>query len=87
MRTTATLEPEVEILLRKVMKERGVSFKKALNDAVKAGLSPRARGVTKPYVQKTYSMGFDQNFPWDKARIIADALEDEELIRKLALGK
>jgi hypothetical protein len=68
------------------MKERGISFKEALNSAVRAGLTqgkPR-RGS---FVQKTYSMGGDQNFRWDKALSAAAAMEDEELSRKIALRK
>ncbi len=87
MRTTATLDPEVELLLRKVMKERGVSFKKALNEAVKAGLSPRTQPAAKPYVQKTYSLGLNPNLNWDKAQAIADAMEDEDILRKLRIHK
>ena len=35
MRTTVTLDPDVEAKLRAAMRERGVPFKVALNDAVK----------------------------------------------------
>lgn len=86
MRTTITLEPDVEALIQKAMKERGISFKEALNSAVRAGLTqgtPKRRG----FVQKTYSMGSDQNFRWDKALQAAAAIEDEELGRKLSLRK
>jgi hypothetical protein len=86
VRTTITLEPDVQALIRAAMKERGVSFKEALNSAVRAGLTqgkPRRRN----FVQKCYSLGGDQNFRWDKALEIAGAIEDEELGRKLALRK
>jgi hypothetical protein len=86
MRTTVTLDPDVQALIRKAMKERGLSFKDALNSALRAGLT-----TTKPakqrFVQKTFSLGAEQNFRWDKALAAADALEDEELTRKLALRK
>lgn len=82
MRTTATLEPEVERLLHQVMKERGISFKKALNEAVKAGLSPKAHHAAKRFVQKTYALGLNPNLNWDKAQAIADAIEDQEILRK-----
>jgi hypothetical protein len=32
-------------------------------------------------------MGAVQHFRWDKALAAADAIEDEELVRKLELGK
>ena len=39
------------------------------------------------FMQKTYSLGAEQNFPWDKALAMADAIEDEEINRKLRLRK
>lgn len=85
VRTTATLDPEVERLLRLVMKERGLSFKKALNEAVKAGLSPAKGKPARKFIQKTYSMGSEQGIRWDKALTIASSLEDDELLNKIAL--
>ena len=68
------------------MKERGLSFKEALNSGLRAGLlqSGRRNSV---FTQKTYAMGSEQNFRWDKALEAAEALGDEELSRKLSLGK
>jgi len=88
MRTTVTLDPDVEALLRKLMRERGVSFKEALNQAVRSGIA----GVVRPqagrrFRQKTYRMGFRGEFRWDKALALADAMEDEELVRKIELRK
>ena len=44
---------------------------------------PRAR----PLVQETFRLGAVRNFRWDKALAMADAIEDEQLTRKLALNK
>jgi len=85
MRTTITIDPDVESLIRLAMKERGLSFKDAVNSAIRAGLSQRKPG--KAFVQRTFSMGSEQNFLWDKALATADAMEDEELARKLSLRK
>jgi hypothetical protein len=63
-----------------------VSFKQALNDAIRAGLGPKRNGARR-FTQKTYSLGAEQYFRWDKALAVADALEDEELSRKLSLHK
>jgi len=38
MRTTVTLDPDVEALLREAVRERGEPFKQVLNAAVRAGL-------------------------------------------------
>jgi hypothetical protein len=37
MRTTVTLDPDVERLLRDAMRERAISFKEALNEAARIG--------------------------------------------------
>jgi hypothetical protein len=82
MRTTVTLDPDVKRILEDAMKQRGISFKQALNDAIRAGLAPGRR-----FVQKTYSMRTVQHVPWDKALAAADAMEEKELVRKLELRK
>lgn len=55
MRTTVTLDPDVEHLLRDAMHRRRVSFKEALNHAIRTGLSeakparePRFRTRARP---------------------------------------
>lgn len=76
----------MQALIRTAMKERGVSFKEALNSAVRAGLT-QGKPNRRYFVQKSYSLGGDQNFRWDKALEAATAMEDEELGRKIAVRK
>lgn len=86
MRTTVTLDDDVAAALQTAMRERGVSFKEALNHAVRSGLSD-ANPPSRPYRLKPRSLGIRPDFDIDKAnRILAD-WEDEELIRKYELGK
>jgi hypothetical protein len=86
MRTTITLDPDVAQMLRKTVRERDVTFKQAVNDAIRAGLKKGT--ATRPrFRQRSFSMGAERLFPWEKALQVAAALEDEELIRKMALGK
>ena len=87
MRTTVTLDADVERSLRDAMKERSISFKEALNDAARAGLAGKGHTRARKFAQKSFRMGEGQEFRWDKALAIADAIEDEELSRKLALRK
>jgi hypothetical protein len=87
VRTTITLDPDAERLIRNIMRERGVSFKHAINDAIRAGLTPAKRSGARRFTQATYPLGAEQNFRWDKALAIAESIEDEELSRKLALRK
>jgi hypothetical protein len=86
VRTTVTLDPDVRDMLDHVTKERGIPFKQAINDAIRAGLAPDRLRKTR-FVQKTFSMGSVQHFRWDKALAAADAIEDAELVRKLELAK
>jgi hypothetical protein len=87
MRTTVTLDPDVERLIRDVMREREISFKEALNEAARIGLGAKGPRRARRFVQKSFRMGAVQEFRWDKALAVADAIEDEELSRKLALLK
>jgi hypothetical protein len=87
MRTTVTLDPDVQALLKKVMREREISFKEALNSAVRSGLAAGKRSPRKPYRMKTYKMGLRSGINLDKANQLAADLEDEEIIRKMELRK
>jgi hypothetical protein len=87
MRTTVTLDSDVERLIRDAMKERAISFKEALNEAARTGLRAKVRKRARKFAQKTFRMGEGQEFRWDKALAVADAIEDEELNRKLSLRK
>ena len=85
MRTTVTLDPDVERLVKDAMRERGLSFKQALNEALRRGLAPQRR--PRRFVQRSFRMGESQEVRWDKALALAETMEDEELSRKLALRK
>jgi hypothetical protein len=85
VRTTVTLDPDVEALVKRLMRERGLSFKEAVNHAIRAGLS-RKRGA-EPAQTRTFRMGFRPTTPWDKALRLAGELEDDELARRLAVRK
>lgn len=87
MRTTVTLDPDVERLLKTTMRERGISFKEALNGAVRAGAGRAPAAERRRFLQKTFSLGAEQNFRWDKALSVAASMEDEEISRKLSLRK
>jgi len=69
------------------MKERDISFKEALNEAARIGLGVQGLKRVKKFTQKSFRMGEGQGFRWDKALAVADAIEDEELGRKLTLRK
>ncbi len=86
MRTTVTLDADVVAALRAVARERDVSFKVALNDAVRAGLAA-GRPASRPYRVHPRSMGLRQGIDLDQALRLAADLEDAESVRKLELRK
>jgi hypothetical protein len=57
MRTTVTLDPDVEALLRKAVRERGEPFKQVLNAAIRDGLASARRKLAKRFKQPTFDMG------------------------------
>ena len=86
MRTTVTLDADVAAKLKAVARERRISFKQALNSAIRAGLGAerRARRVFKQYAQ---AMDLRPGLTVDKALQLAAALEDEEIVRRLERRK
>jgi hypothetical protein len=84
MRTTVTLDPDVYALIQRLMRERGLSFKEAVNFAIRSGIAePKPAGAERT---PTFDLGVPQ-VPLEKALRLAGELEDEELVRKLALRK
>jgi hypothetical protein len=83
MRTTVTLDPDTAKLIRDLMREHGISFNQALNDAIRSGLVPGKKNGARRFTQKTYPLGAEQYFRWDRALVVAESIEDEELSRKL----
>lgn len=84
MRTTITLDADTDAAVRRLMRERGMTFKQAVNESIRAGVMPR---IDAPgFHTEAVSMGV-ASVSLDKALQIAADLEDEEIIRKLALRK
>ena len=87
MRTTVTLDPDVEALVRKAMRERRLSFKAALNQAVRDGLVGKRMKAPRAFALRTFKMGYRPEVGLDKALALAAAMEDEEIVRKLSVRK
>ena len=86
MRTTVTLDPDVAALLQRHVRERGVPFKVAVNDAIRAGLAPAVK-LGDDELVPARALGLHPEVAWDKALGLASQLEDEETARKLSLAK
>lgn len=80
-----TLEADAEAAVRRLMRERGLTFKQAVNEAIRAGTTPRRAAATR-FRTRTFDMG-EPKLPLDKALRLAGELEDAEIIRKLQLRK
>jgi hypothetical protein len=89
MRTTLTLDDDLAAALKEAAHRSGESFKQVVNDALRAGL---VAGTTpsraKRYRVKPVSLGgVRSGVDLDRALQTADALEDEEIARKIELRK
>ena len=80
MRTTVTLDPDVEALLRKEARRGGKPFKQALNNAIRAGLRGRKQRAA-PFEALTFDMG-EPRVDLTQALSLAADLEDSELISR-----
>jgi len=88
MRTTVRLDDELLEQLKARSRKENVSLTRALNGALRRGLrapEPR-RAPRRAYREKPAAMGPAQ-VDLTKALALAAALEDEEIVRKLSLGK
>lgn len=86
MRTTVTLDNDVAAKLQQLARERGVSFKAALNDTVRAGLGSEGRAA-REYRMPVRRLGVKQGVELDHTGRLLGELEDAEILRKLQLRK
>lgn len=84
MRTTVTLDPDTEALLRQTMALQKKSFKQALNEAVRRGLRKPGSSNTQPYRVKTFKSGFRPGIDPARLNQMTDELEIEEYRRKVS---
>jgi hypothetical protein len=77
MRTTLTFDPSVDQLVRDAVYRSGKTFKQTVNDAIRAGLAPKATGDAPPFVFPSANMGREQ-VDLTKALSLAAELEDAE---------
>ncbi len=83
MRTTVTIDPDVEALLKAAMRERDASFKQVLNDGLREALSAPRRSAPQPFRQQTFAMGRPL-VDLTKATALAGELEDLERLARMS---
>ena len=86
MRTTIDLDPDVDARLRALARERGVSLRTVINDALRASTQPGG-GEAPPYTLPSRRLGVRPGLDLDKALRLAGQLEDDEIMRKLDMRK
>jgi hypothetical protein len=76
MRTTVTVDDDVEELLRQAMQQTGQSFKTTLNQAIRKGLATVAPGEPEPpFVIMSQSMGLRAGIDPAQLQHVGDELE------------
>lgn len=84
MRTTVTLDPDTESVVRRLMESRGISFKQALNDAIRAGSDRSA--PRREFSTPVRHLGVP-TVNLDRALQLVGELEDEEMLRRMRNGQ
>ena len=84
MRTTLTLDRDVEELLTREIRKSGKAMKAVVNDALRRGLGSAGKVVrSKRFEVRPHSFGFKPGIDLDRLNQLTDELESEETARKL----
>ena len=87
MRTTVTIDPDVELGLKGVMRDKDLSFKEALNAVLRRGLRAENERPASRFVQVSFDCGPLLVDPSTNLNHLAAELEDQEITAKLAQGR
>jgi hypothetical protein len=88
VRTTLTLDDHVAKALKQLAHDSRQPFKRVVNDTLQAGLAARKEPRARRYRLKPSSLGgVVPGVDLDRALRLADALEGDEIARKLQLRK
>ncbi len=83
MRTTVTLDKDVERLLQAAMRRTGGSFKQTLNEAIRAGLAGRsAREKPAKFVLKARPLGLRPGVDPTSLNKLVDELEINDFLAR-----
>ena len=82
MRTTVTLDADVQVLLKKAMRGRDASFKQVLNDAVRTGLGTRPAAKAPRWQPPMLDLG-ELLVGSHNLNALSDEIEAQEQIAKL----
>ena len=84
MRTTLTIDPDVEMLIQREMRRTERSMKAVVNDALRIGLGVRGKPPRPPrFKVEPHPLGLRAGIDADRLNQLVDELEVEEFARKL----
>jgi hypothetical protein len=81
MRTTVTIEPDTEALLKEEIQRTGMSFKECLNTAIRKALGNTERRDLA--IEPLFRAPFPSTLANANFNRFADELDDEETLREL----
>lgn len=85
MRTTLTIDDDLAALLHAQARETGRTFRDVVNQALRDGLLQE--GAADDYVPPVHDLGIRPGVDLTKALQLVGQMEDEEIIRKMEVGK
>ena len=84
MRTTLTIDPDVERLLQQEIRRTDKSLKAVVNDALRRGLGMQGKPPRPSrYKMKPYAFAFKPGIDVDRLNQLVDELEVDELARRM----
>lgn len=85
MRTTLTVDPDVEQLLKREMRRTNKSMKFVVNNALRVGLGMRSKSPrVPPFKVESHAFGFKPGIDADRLNQLVDEMEADEFVRKPA---
>ena len=85
MRTTLTIDADVERLLQRELRRTNRSMKTVVNDALRAGLRSQGKpSRARRFKVEPHAFGFKPGVDVDRLNQLVDEMEAEETARKLA---
>ncbi|MEI6256189.1 MAG: antitoxin [Planctomycetota bacterium] len=78
MRTTVTLDPDTERLIKAEVARRHLSFKRVLNDAIRRGLSGPTAAVGESLEVACFESGYQPGIDRLRLQQLADEMEVEQ---------
>jgi len=83
MRTTVTIDPDTESLLREEMRRTDLSFKEVLNQTIRRSLLATEPGAVRSVVTPIFPAAFPAEFSSGSFNRLADELDDTATLHEL----